>query len=182
MVKTVGVLALQGAFQAHQKHIEALGHIYKPIRKSSDFENIDALIIPGGESSTMLKLLKVLGMEDAFEVALKKTPVWGICAGAILLSRKVLGMEQKSFAVVDVDVERNAYGRQTESFNEVIGDYEVAFIRAPIIQSADPAKVEVLAKVKNQPVWVSQGRNMLTTFHPEINPKLPSPMHQHFLS
>lgn len=180
MVKTIGVLALQGAFQAHQKHIEAAGLIYRPIRKPEDFLGLAGLILPGGESSTMLRLLKVLGMEAALEQALKTTPTWGICAGSILMCREVLEMQQKSFGVLDIAVKRNAYGRQAESFCSLIGGYEVAFIRAPIIDSVNPNKVEVLAHVGNHPVWVTQGHHMATTFHPELNPQTPSPMHRYF--
>jgi len=182
MVKTVGVLALQGAFKAHQKHIEASGLQYKEIRKEEDFRGIDALIIPGGESSTMLRLLNVLELEKAFEDCIKTVPTWGICAGSILLAKNVRESDQKCFSLLDIEVKRNAYGRQAESFNDEIASYEVAFIRAPIIEEIDPTKVKVLAQSGEKPVWIMQDKNMATTFHPELNPQTPSPMHRHFFA
>ena len=180
-MKTIGVLALQGAFQAHRAHIEALGCQYRSVRNRKDFMDLDGLIIPGGESSTMLKLLKVLEMEDALAEALEKLPAWGICAGAILMSAEVLGRSQKSFAAVEISISRNAYGRQLDSFCTEIDSYEVAFIRAPILEDPLDSRVEVLSRFNDKAVWVRQGNKMLTSFHPEINPQLPSPMHRYFI-
>ena len=180
-MKTIGILALQGAFQAHKAHIEALGCRYRAVRNAKDFQGLDGLIIPGGESSTMLKLLNVLEMEEALTATLKKLPAWGICAGAILMSDKVLGRTQKSFASVDISISRNAYGRQLDSFCTEIDSYEVAFIRAPILEDPINNSVKVLWRFNNKAVWVRQGNKMLTSFHPEINPLRPSPMHKYFI-
>lgn len=179
MGKTIGVLALQGAFQAHRAHIEALGCAYMEVRSERDLGEVDALILPGGESTTMLKLL------DRFEMteALAKTPLplWGICAGAILLAKKVTSPEQFSFARIDIEIERNSYGRQNESFRAEANDYPVVYIRAPRIGSAG-ARVEILSEEGGSPTWVREGRVMATTFHPELTPQTPSPMHAKFLS
>ncbi|MBP7843602.1 MAG: pyridoxal 5'-phosphate synthase glutaminase subunit PdxT [Proteobacteria bacterium] len=182
MKKRIGVLALQGCVEPHKAHIEALGCEFVAVRKSSDFENLSGLILPGGESSTILKLLKVLEMENALENALKKIPSWGICAGAILMAQKVIGFEQKSFGALPIGVRRNAYGRQLDSFNTEIANYEVSYIRAPIIEELiNGPQTEVLAKQNEKATWIVSGKNMATTFHPELNLKTPSPMHQYFL-
>ena len=177
----IGVLALQGCVKPHQKHIEAAGHIYREVRTQEDLENIQGLILPGGESTTQLKLIANYSLEAPLQAAFKKMPVWGICAGAILLSRQVRSPEQRSFNLIDVEIGRNSYGRQLESFTSIQNGFEVAFIRAPKILSWGKT-VEVIASQDNSPIWVQSRKCMLTTFHAELNPNAPSPIHEHFLS
>lgn len=175
---TIGVLALQGAVRPHQKHIEATGAQFTPVKTQDDLDHIDGLIIPGGESTTMLKLIDRFGLEDTLTSFFQKKPAWGICAGAILMAGHVTNPTQKSFGVLPMTVRRNGYGRQLESHYSYIDGYEVAFIRAPVIE--DPGKTEILARHGNDPVWVQNGCHMATTFHPELNPDTPSPMHRRF--
>ncbi len=176
---TIGVLALQGAVEPHRLHIEALGAKFLAVRNREHLEQADGIILPGGESSTMLKILSVLGLENELAQFLKTKPSWGICAGAILMAREVHCPAQKSFGAFDVVIERNAYGRQLESFNFEINGAEVAFIRAPqITQVGNSAHIE--ASVDQKPVWLTDGKNMITTFHPELSRKAPSPMHKMF--
>ena len=176
----IGVLALQGAFQLHQKHIEALGAEYVPVITSQDFLKIDGLILPGGESATMLKLIDAVGIQDTLTDFFKVKPVWGICAGAILMAKSVSNPAQKSFGVIDIEIERNAYGRQLESQHETIEDYEVASIRAPKIVKVGK-DIHVLAKRSGDPTWLEFQKLMVTTFHPETNLSAPSPWHRRFL-
>jgi 5'-phosphate synthase pdxT subunit len=153
------------------------------VNRASHLDQADALIIPGGESSTMLKLI---AYEDLFE-PLKRfgqvKPVFGTCAGAILLAREVTSPKQVSFGLLDISVERNAYGRQRDSHvaalqSTAAGDVEAVFIRAPIIRSTG-AEVRVLATHRGDPVWVEQGRHMAATFHPELT--LDARIHARFL-
>ncbi|MBP6218477.1 MAG: pyridoxal 5'-phosphate synthase glutaminase subunit PdxT [Oligoflexales bacterium] len=178
--KTIGVLALQGCVSPHQMHIEALGCQFLEVRSKEDFQEVDGLILPGGESTTMLKLLHVLQLEETLLGTCNRVPVWGICAGAILIAKKVLGPEQKSFALIDASVERNAFGRQLESFHDTVAGYAVSFIRAPKVLSVGDG-VKVLAEKEGSPTWIQSGFRMLTTFHPELNSQAPSPMHRFFL-
>ena len=127
----IGVLALQGAFQLHQRHIEALEAHYVPVVEKEDFENIDGLILPGGESGTMLKLIEAVGIKEVLRQLLNTKPAWGICAGAILMAKEVRNPAQPSLGVLDIEIERNAYGRQLESSQEMINNYWVSYIRAP---------------------------------------------------
>lgn len=152
----------------------------KFIRKAAHLFEVNGLILPGGESTTMLKLLKTLDMEQALRETFARIPCWGICAGAILMARKVEHPEQSSFGAVDVTITRNAYGRQLDSFNVEIAGSEVSFIRAPKI-SAMGSAVETLASYAHDPVWVREGRHMLSTFHPELGQHFPSTMHQIFV-
>ncbi|NCC22665.1 MAG: pyridoxal 5'-phosphate synthase glutaminase subunit PdxT [Alphaproteobacteria bacterium] len=175
----MGVLALQGAIQLHRPHIEAAGGEYLPVRTAGDFERADAFILPGGESTTMLKLIDAFGLEETMRKAFAEKPVWGICAGAILLAETVRNPEQKSFGLLPITVTRNAYGRQLESIQQEIGGYPVSYIRAPVIEAVGP-DVEVLAEREGQPVWVRRGSAMASTFHPELTLRYPSPMHRTF--
>ncbi|MBC7753583.1 MAG: pyridoxal 5'-phosphate synthase glutaminase subunit PdxT, partial [Moraxellaceae bacterium] len=164
----VGVLALQGAFQAHQPHIESLNAEYIEVINNKDFEKIDGLILPGGESGTMLKLIQFVGIKDALKEFMKTRPAWGICAGGILMAQKVYGPEQESLSVINIEVTRNAYGRQQDSFEEFINDYKVSYIRAPKISKTD-LSVQVLGSKDESPTWIESGLHMVTTFHPETN-------------
>lgn len=179
MKKTIGVLALQGAVEPHKAHIEAAGATFKAVKTAKDFESVDAFILPGGESTTMLKLIKRFDLWDTLAEQFAQKPVWGICAGTILIAETVLNPEQDSFKLLPMTVERNGYGRQLDSHHAAVNGYEVSFIRAPIIQNlADD--IDVLAEHQDQPVWVQKGQVMATTFHPELTMDTPSPMHKHF--
>ncbi len=180
MQKTVGILALQGAVEPHRAHLDPLGVRVREIRAPRELDGCDALLLPGGESSTMLRLMGTFGLRDPLAEALRQVPVWGICAGCILLAREVRHPEQWSFGVLDIVVERNAYGSQLESHEARIDGYPVDFIRAPIIRGLGPG-VTTLAEHRGTPVWVRQGRVMATTFHPELALCPPSPMHRAFL-
>lgn len=182
-MKTVGVLALQGDFEAHRKAVEAAGGHGVEVRTAAELSSCDGLIIPGGESTTMLKLIE---MEDLKEPLLQfgaTKPMFGTCAGAILLAHSVSNPAQTSLDLMDIDVERNAYGRQLDSRIQKIetaeGPLEAVFIRAPIIRRVGP-EARVLAAYGENPVWVEQGRHMVTTFHPELS-QSPA-VHRRFLS
>ncbi len=176
----IGVLALQGAVMPHQPHIEAAGGEFRAVKKAEQFDEVDAFILPGGESTTMLKLIETFGLWESLERNFKAKPVWGICAGSILLAQKVTDPEQKSFGILPITVQRNGYGSQLDSHQLVIDGYPMSHIRAPII--TDSGKLEVLAEHGGHPVWVRDGKNMATTFHPELTLAFPSPVHKAFIS
>ncbi len=153
------------------------------VRQTVDLEDIDGLIIPGGESTTMLKLLDQEGLTEPLKRFNEHKPLYGSCAGAILLAREVTHPAQASLSLMDIVIERNAYGRQLDSRIAHIpmpegGDLEAVFIRAPIIRRLG-AGSSVLAQYDGDPVWVEQGRNMVTTFHPELTGDLR--VHRRFL-
>lgn len=177
---TIGILALQGCVEPHKPHLNALNANVVDVRKTADLDNLDGIILPGGESSTMLKLLNIFHMKDALANFLKEKPAWGICAGAILMAKTVKNPEQDSFGVVDIDICRNAYGRQLESQQVLVNDYLVSLIRAPQITRV-ANDIEIKAKHEGKPTWIQAGNKMVTTFHPELNLKAPSPMHKMFL-
>lgn len=183
---TIGVLALQGCVDRHQPHIEAAGGRFKAVKTKDDIECVDAYILPGGESTTMLKLIDVFDLWDVLAKNFAQKPVWGICAGSILMADKVWVDEtktkaQRSFGLMPVEIVRNGYGRQLDSHHTMIEGYEVSFIRAPVVDKFDKS-VEVLAEADGTPVWLRQGKNMLTTFHAELTMDYPSPMHRVFVS
>jgi 5'-phosphate synthase pdxT subunit len=177
--KRVGVLALQGDFEAHQKALERAGAEAVQVRTVEELENIDGLIIPGGESTTMLKLLNLMDLKESLRRFVSEKPVFGTCAGAILLAKDVLNPPQESFGAVDLTVERNGYGRQIDSrvaqiepdaeFQRRVGpgEMEAVFIRAPIIRRTGPG-VNILAQYDGDPVLVEQGKYLVATFHPEL--------------
>lgn len=176
----IGVLALQGCVQPHRPHIEAAGAAFLPVKTPADFEKADAFILPGGESTTMLKLIGAFGLWEPLREQFAKKPVWGICAGAILMAETVENPAQKSFGLLPMSVTRNAYGRQLDSLQMEIGHYPVSFIRAPVIESVGD-DVEILARREGKPVWVRKGPYMASTFHPELTLDFPSPMHRVFI-
>lgn len=167
----VGVLALQGDFDAHRRRLEELGARAFLVRRAEELEDADALVIPGGESTTFLKLLGEEGFEALRRFAAEK-PVFGTCAGAILLAREVDNPPQPTLAALDISVRRNAYGRQLDSSirqGEFRGSpMEMVFIRAPKIVAAGP-EVEVLATEGDEVVAVRQGHVVAATFHPELS-------------
>jgi pyridoxal 5'-phosphate synthase pdxT subunit len=177
---TIGILALQGCVTPHLPHLKSLNVQVREVRQSEDFVGLDGLILPGGESTTMLTLLQTFSLSALFYETILKIPVWGICAGAILIAKKVSSPQQKSFELLNMTMVRNGYGRQNESFVTTVQNYPVSFIRAPIITQTGK-EVEILAYHQESPIWVRSGKVMATTFHPELTPDYPSPMHTMFL-
>ncbi len=179
----IGVLALQGDFDAHRRRLEELGAAVVLVRKPEQLDEIDGLVIPGGESTTFLKLLGQQGFENLREFVQHK-PTFGTCAGAILLAREVSNPPQQGLGALDVSVQRNAYGRQIDSSIRQgacslgAGPLEMVFIRAPRFEHLGP-KVEVLAREGGDPVLVRQGKVMAATFHPELSKD--KRVHQAFL-
>lgn len=179
MSRKVGVLALQGDFEAHQQRLCCLGANAVLVKKAEQLENLDALVIPGGESTTMLKLIQEQGLWEPLLEFGRDRPILGTCAGAILLARRVTHPEQPSLGLMDIEVERNAYGRQIQSRvvrvcpeDEFVrrageGELEAVFIRAPVIRKVGP-EVKVLARYQGDPILVEQGRHLAATFHPEL--------------
>lgn len=168
----VGVLALQGDFEAHEKALARAGAEAVPVRAAAELKGIDALIIPGGESTTMLKIAADEGMVEPLRRFGEEHPIFGTCAGAILLAKEVLNPPQPSLGLMDISVERNAYGRQVDSRVVKLsdpddGDVEAVFIRAPIIRRIGP-DVRVYLKYNGDPVLAGQGRHLVSTFHPEL--------------
>jgi len=171
--KRIGVLALQGDFEKHERALAQVGAEPVEVRSATDLDQVDGLVIPGGESSTMLKLLEEEQMLEPLREFGARRSIFGTCAGAILLASEVLNPPQRSLGLMDIGVERNAYGRQLDSRiarlkpEGLEGDLEAVFIRAPIIRRVgDQAKV--LAKYQGDPVLVEQGRHLVATFHPEL--------------
>jgi pyridoxal 5'-phosphate synthase pdxT subunit len=177
----IGVLALQGDFDAHRQRLEQLGAEVVLVKKPEQLDEIDGLVIPGGESGTFLKLLGEAGFEKLKQFALTK-PTFGTCAGAILLAREVDNPKQAGLGALDIGIRRNAYGRQLDSsiregrFIEGLSSkgkpgespIEMVFIRAPKIERIGPG-VEVIATEGADPVAVRQGKAMAATFHPELS-------------
>lgn len=186
MKKRVGVLALQGAFREHRQVLEGLGCEAVEVRKKSDLENINGLIIPGGESTTMGKLLLTDGLGDKIkELAAQDFPIFGTCAGMILLSKQVDDSEQYRLGLMDMTVRRNAFGRQIASFETdlkvpALGNDPVraVFIRAPYIREVAP-NVGILAEYDGKIVFVRQGNMLASAFHPELTQD--HRVHQYFL-
>jgi 5'-phosphate synthase pdxT subunit len=177
----IGVLALQGAVEPHKPHIEAAGGIFRAVKTPEQFDEVDAFILPGGESTTMLKLIDIFGLWDSLKKNFETKPVWGICAGCILIAETVTNPAQKSFGLLPITVERNAYGRQLDSHHAEIEGYTVSFIRAPVIKAIDKKNLKILAEHEGTPVWVQSGKYMASTFHPELTLDFPSPMHRAFV-
>lgn len=167
----IGVLALQGDFDAHRLRLQELGAEVVLVRKPEQLDEIDGLVIPGGESSTFLKLLGAAGFEKLKHFVGTK-PSFGTCAGAILLAKEIENPAQSGLGAIDIAIRRNAYGRQIDSsIREGLfrgSPIEMVFIRAPKISRLGP-EVEVLATQDNDPVVVRQGRTMAATFHPELS-------------
>jgi 5'-phosphate synthase pdxT subunit len=170
----IGVLAIQGDYAAHAEALTDAGADPVEVRKPEELGDIDGLILPGGESTTMLKFLERRGFFEELKTFCAHQPVFGTCAGAILLAREVRHPEQRSLGALDAVVERNAYGRQIDStiLTEPTalpgGPLEMVFIRAPRI-SETGAGVEVLARRDGSPVLVRQGTLLAATFHPELS-------------
>jgi pyridoxal 5'-phosphate synthase pdxT subunit len=170
----IGVLSIQGDFAAHIRALQRIGEDPVEVRSMNELNVLDGLILPGGESTTMLKFFddeslasSIIGFADSGK------PIFGTCAGAILLAREVYNPTQASLGLIDIVIERNGYGRQVDSFvgnteaASELGTFEAVFIRAPRIKAVGPA-VEVLARTKGEPVLVRERNILAATFHPEL--------------
>jgi 5'-phosphate synthase pdxT subunit len=187
MKKRVGVLALQGAFREHRQVLEHLGCDVIEVRKTSNLDGIQGLIIPGGESTTIGKILQIdeLG-EKIKELGTRNLPIFGTCAGMILLSKTIIDSNQYRLNLMDTVVERNAFGRQVASFETdllvpALGfiPLRAVFIRAPYLREVAP-NVGILAEYDGKIVFVRQGNLLASAFHPELTPDLR--VHQYFLN
>lgn len=169
----IGVLAVQGDAREHQEALAALGVQACPVRRPSDLRGLSGIILPGGESTAQWRLLARTGLAEALKAELSHgLPAFGTCAGLILLSRGITNWPERYFSVLDVDVERNATGRQVDSFETTvevagIGEVPALFIRAPTIKRMGP-EVESLAQLGAEPVLVREGNHLGATFHPEL--------------
>lgn len=181
----IGILALQGGFIEHIRMLDSLDVASFEIRKKTDLDkHMDGLIIPGGESTTMGKLLKDLNIYNDLKKRIENgLPTFGTCAGMILLANKISGTDTVHFGVIDIEVKRNAYGRQlgsffTEAEFKGIGIIPMVFIRAPYIESVG-LDVEILSKVDNRVVAVRQNNVLVTSYHPELT--LDNRVHRYFV-
>jgi len=171
---TIGVLAIQGNFASHASALAEAGAEAVEVRKPEELAGLDGLVLPGGESTIILRFLDRLNFFEALRAFCSQLPIFGTCAGAILLARKVLHPPQRSLGLLDAIVERNAYGRQIDSTILTAptalegGPLEMVFIRAPRIAEVGP-EVEVLARRDGFPVLVRQGKILAATFHPELS-------------
>ena len=169
----IGVLAIQGDYSAHAAALTECGATPVEVRNADQLADLEGLILPGGESTTMLKFLERHNFLEDLRAYCRKRPVFGTCAGAILLAREVRNPAQRSLGVLDIVIERNAYGRQIDSSIVTAetslpgGPLEMVFIRAPRIVTAGP-DVQVLAQRDGLPTLVRQGSTMAATFHPEL--------------
>jgi 5'-phosphate synthase pdxT subunit len=170
----IGVLAIQGDFAAHARVLRRIGVDVFEVRRANDLDASNGLIVPGGESTTMLKFIEEENLAAPItDFARQGKPVFGTCAGAILLAREVYNPAQPSLGLIDIGVERNGYGRQLDSFIAGVetaiegGPLEAVFIRAPKIKRIG-LEVEVLASLNGEPVLVREGNILAATFHPEL--------------
>lgn len=190
----IGVLAIQGSVEEHMDMLKKIGISPVAVKTKADLDKVDGLIIPGGESTTIGKLMKLDGLDREIRARAKKSffsrkkplAVWGTCAGAILLAKKVLNNKPDILGLMDITIARNAYGRQTDSFETSIYAPSVArekipavFIRAPKIEKVSK-KAEVLAVFEGTPVMVRQKNLLATTFHPELTSD--TRVHEYFVS
>jgi len=179
-VAKIGVLALQGDFQEHREVLEGMGVAAPEVRVPLELEGLDGLIIPGGESSTIVRLMRTSNLlEPLKRLAAAGFPIWGTCAGMILLAKRLDETGIPALEAMDIRVRRNAFGRQVDSFEvdlhvPALGDspYHAVFIRAPVIEDVGPG-VEVLARLQDgTPVAAREGRLLVTAFHPELTSDL----------
>jgi len=177
----IGVLAVQGDFDAHRKRLEELGAKVVLVRKPEQLDEVNGLIIPGGESGAFLRILGEEGLETLRQFVRVK-PTFGTCAGAIMLAKEISNPSQAGLGALDISIRRNAYGRQIDSsIREGLfqgAPLEMVFIRAPKIEKLGPG-VEVIATEGKDPVAVRQGKTMVATFHPELSED--TRIHQAFL-
>jgi 5'-phosphate synthase pdxT subunit len=170
----IGILALQGAVEPHKKHLQRLGAAIREIRLASDLPGISGLILPGGESTTMLKLAQEFSLWEPLKEAAQKIPFFGVCAGSILMAKEVTNPSQPSLGVMDISVKRNGYGRQLDSFHQnlkLIGlpqtSTTAVFIRAPKFISWNK-QIMVRAEWNGEAVFLDDGKHLACAFHPEL--------------
>lgn len=171
----IGLLSLQGDYQKHQRVLDKIGVPWQTVRTAEDFDKIDRLIIPGGESTVIKELLVRLSLEDRFAEFLRSNPVWGTCAGMILLASQVNDATVVPYKAIDIAVDRNGYGRQIYSttvstvveMNGSREEFELVFIRAPRVTRVGKS-VKVLLKWKEDPVMLTQNNVLVSSFHPEL--------------
>ena len=184
---TIGVLAIQGDFLEHRQMLERLGSVVLEVRTRNELDKVDGLIIPGGESTTIVQLLDIFDMRDHLVNLVKNgMPIWGTCAGMIVLANSLTDHRPNPLKLMDINVPRNAFGRQVDSFeadleiDEVDGQsYKAIFIRAPIVNSVGP-NVRVISRLNDgRPVAVRENHMLATAFHPELT--LDHRIHQMFL-
>lgn len=185
---TIGVLAIQGDFLEHREMLGAVGAESREIRLPEQLEGLDGLIIPGGESTTIVQLIDIFGMREPLKRCVSNgMAVWGTCAGMIVVAKKLLDKRPKPLGLMDIEVSRNAFGRQVDSFETTLNvcgidgpPIHAVFIRAPVVTKAGGA-VRVLAEVDSgKPVAVREGKLLATSFHPELTND--TRMHQMFTS
>ena len=183
----IGVLALQGDFAKHAEVLRSLGIEVQEVRKPQDLLLCEGLIIPGGESTVILRQINFIGLREPLLSFARQKPVFGTCAGLILMSKSIQSSPLKPLQILDIEIERNAFGRQIESFHASIvlnlssghsTIFPAYFIRAPRIRSCG-SEVEILAQLEGEPVLVRQGRHLGATFHPELT--LDPLVHQYFV-
>lgn len=188
----IGVLALQGDFSKHVDVLRSLGVEVQEVRKPQDLENCQGLIIPGGESTVMLRLIEFIGMRQPLLDFAEQKPLFGTCAGLILMSKSIQSSPFLPLKLLDVEVERNAFGRQVNSFQSFISlelkaekfkpkhskIFSAFFIRAPRIKKWGK-EVEVLARFEGEPILVRQGHHLGASFHPELTPD--PEVHRYFI-
>jgi len=184
----VGILALQGAVEPHREKLKGMGAHTVNIRNPKELQGCLGLIIPGGESTTFLRLIRGNDLWEPILTFAKRKPVWGVCAGTIVMAAQVENPEQESFGLVPIRVRRNGYGRQNESFISTLELHltgappilqEGVFIRAPQVVAWEN-DVTLLASYEDQPVALQYGHHLVTTFHPELSASVV--MHRYFLS
>ena len=186
-MKKIGILAIQGDFEKHKRIVEKLGHATVYVITSYQLDNTDALIIPGGESTTILKLINQSELKQALVNYSRTHPIMGTCAGLILLANDVDELPASSLKLIDIGVKRNAYGRQRESFVDTVSlnlngsfpsEFLGVFIRAPKI-TRQGENIRVLGRHQGEPVMVSNGNILVCTFHPELTED--ERIHRYFL-
>jgi 5'-phosphate synthase pdxT subunit len=175
MIRSVGVLALQGDFREHRQALERLGCTVKEVRLPHDLEGLAGIVMPGGESTTIGKLMVAYGLDTALkDFHANGGAIWGTCAGAIIMASHIVNSDQPRLALLEMSVARNAFGRQVDSFETDLiitglegGPFRAVFIRAPIITEVGSG-VEILCRVDEQIVLVRHGKLMASSFHPEL--------------
>jgi len=184
---TIGVLAIQGDFLEHRQVLERLGSVVLEVRTRNELDEVDGLIIPGGESTTIVQLLDIFDIRDHLVSLVKNgMPIWGTCAGMIVLANTLTDQRPNPLNLMDINVTRNAFGRQVDSFeadleiDEIDGQpYRAIFIRAPIVNSVGP-NVRVISRLNDgRPVAVRENHMLATAFHPELTSD--DRIHQMFL-
>jgi 5'-phosphate synthase pdxT subunit len=174
--EVIGILAIQGAFAKHAEKLQKLGMKIRLVRNAEDLNQVDRLVIPGGESTAMVNMLKKHQLWEPLRIYCHTHPVLGTCAGIILMANKAFPSGDEMLSVMDVSIERNQYGRQQESFMAEVDCFldgveikvPAFFIRAPVVLTFCKEKVRVLARYQNIPVLLQQERSLAMTFHPEL--------------